>query len=251
MAKKSPAGWIILILVLALPGVIFYFGWVRLREKRVSRRFGARPPLGQVFNSAPPGVRVLNSIPVKLAVPVAQTATQSSAAAKALLTSLPHSSASPQSPQAAVPAGLPASQSRNISNIAKSVSKTPPVSAPSTSVAMSSQNQKLTIPQLKRDPTLSPADRKEIYDILHPKPKPKPKIVHYRPKKKKGPPIESLIDLEGIIFVSPVNAKAIINGNIMKVGELVHGAKIVKIEKKKVTFSYRGRRIIKAMSSKF
>ncbi len=240
MAKKSPVGWLILVLVLALPGLIFYFGWVRLREKRVSRYPGAPPPLGQVFNSAPPGVRVLNSQPLKPLVPPAKTTR------KTLVPSISRLSTSSRTALGGGAHSLPASSNF----VAKLSSATPPALAAAKPATL--QTQEVAVPSLKRDPTLSPADAKEIYDLLHPKPKPKPKpkVVRYRPKKKKGPPIETLIDLEGIIFVSPTNAKAIINGDIMKVGGLVYGAKIVRIEKQKVIFSYHGRQVIKVMSSK-
>ncbi len=241
MARKSPAGWLILVLVLALPGLIFYFGWVRVREKRASRSISVPPSLGQVFNSAPPGTRVLNSRPAKSMAPVIPT-DKFSATAKALPAPVPHPVTSPQ---AATHVKTPLSEPRDLANAGKPVLKTPPVLA---AKPVSVESPKLTVPQLKRDPTLSPTDRKEIYDMLHPRPK--PRVVHRRFKKKRGPPIETLIDLEGIIFVSPANAKAIINGNIMKVGGLVHGAKIIKIEKQKVVFSYHGRRVIKVMSNK-
>lgn len=237
MAKKSPAGWVILLLILALPGLAFYFWWNHLGGSRpVSKKLAKTPPFSRVFNAAPPGTKV--SIPRVLnsqGAPISssQAVGKSKAATKITPAVLARPSAS-----------LPSSKS--LLNSGKTV--VVPPSSVSTLKSAASNSQKIVVPTLKRDPTLSPADRQEIYDLLHPRPK--PRIVRRRIKKKRGPPIESLIDLSGIIFMSPSNAKAIINGNLMKVGQLVHGAKIIKIEKQKVVFSYHGRKVIKVMNSK-
>jgi hypothetical protein len=237
MAKKSPAGWVVLLLVLAIPGLAFYFWWNHLGGNRPApRKLAKTPPFSSVFNAAPPGAEV--SIPRVSSAPLAtvsvpQVLPKSPAVAKTTPAVPAHPSTS-------------SSSSKSLLNSGKTVAATPALAANSESVTQKSH--KLTVPTLKRDPTLSPADRQEIYDLLHPKPK--PKITRQRIKKKKGPPIESLIDLSGIIFMSPSNAKAIINGDLMKVGQLVHGAKIIKIEKQKVIFSYHGRKVVKVMNSK-
>jgi hypothetical protein len=237
MAKKNPAGWVVLLLVLALPGFAFYFWWNHLGGNRPApRKLAKAPPFSRVFNAAPPGTkvsipRVSNSLGAPISGP--QPGAKSPAITKTTPAVLAHPSASSPS-------------SKSLLNSGKAVAATPALAATLKSAAQNSQ--KLTLPNLKRDPTLSPADRQEIYDLLHPKPK--PKIVRRRIKKKRGPPIESLIDLSGIIFMSPSNAKAIINGNLMKVGQMVHGAKIIKIEKQKVVFSYHGRKVIKVMNNK-
>ncbi len=247
MAKKSPAGWVALLLVLALPGLAFYFWWNHLGGNRpVSGKLEKTPPFSSVFNAAPPGVkvsipRVLNSpgAPISSSQPVAKSMAATRATPAVLARPMAHL-------QEASRPSLKPSPSSPLVNAGKAVVASP-VSA-TTLKSAASNSQKLTVPTLKRDPTLSPADRQEIYDLLHPRPK--PKIVRRRVKKKEGPPIESLLDLSGIIFMSPSNAKAIINGNLMKVGQLVHGAKIIKIEKRKVIFSYHGRKVIKVMNGK-
>ena len=247
MAKKSPAGWVVLLLILALPGLAFYFWWNHLGGSRpVSKKLAKTPPFSRVFNAAPPGTKV--SIPRVLnsqGAPISssQAVGKSKAATKITPAVLARPMAHLQ--EASRPSSKP-SPSSPLVNAGKAVVASP-VSV-STLKSAASNSQKIVVPTLKRDPTLSPADRQEIYDLLHPRPK--PRIVRRRIKKKRGPPIESLIDLSGIIFMSPSNAKAIINGNLMKVGELVHGAKIIKIEKQKVVFSYHGRKVIKVMNSK-
>ncbi len=237
MAKKSPAGWVVLMLVLALPGLAFYFWWNHLGgNHNVTQKLAKTQPFSRVFNASPPGTKV--SIPRFSSAPMApasspQASPKSPVVAKTMPAALARPGVSTPSSVSLVNAGKPLTTSSVSAMALKPVAQ---------------NGQKLAVPTLKRDPTLSPTDRQEIYDLLHPKPK--PKIVRRRIKKKKGPPIESLIDLSGIIFMSPSNAKAIINGNLMKVGQMVHGAKIIEIEKQKVIFSYHGRKVIKVMSGK-
>jgi hypothetical protein len=223
MANKSYVGWLIPAAILTLPGFMFYFWWSHVgggarKAASIGKLRGAS--VQGVFNAAPPDAMLSNPISA-----LGQQVPPTPGKQKSLT---PHSNL-PQGekgPRQALAASLAALSAIKKSTVAVSEIPSPP--------------------EIKRDPTLSPEDRREIQDRLAPKFLQRKNASH----KKKGPPIETLIDLEGIVFVSPTNVKAIINGNILRVGQLVNGAKIVNISQNKVIFSYKGRQFVKVINGK-
>lgn len=217
MARKNSSGWLVPAVILTLPCFMFYFWWSHLgRGTRKTALMGQsrKTSVRGLFNAAPPNAKLSNPI---------------SAFKPALATSQPPLPIKKRKPERLL--------ALSPSTLGVSVKK---------SVAVASGIP--DSPKIKRDPTLSPEDRREIKEMSAPKSVPR-KITRRR-SKKKNIPIERLIDLEGIIFVSPANVKAIVNGHIRRPGESVHGAKILSILQQKVIFSYNGRQFVKVMNGK-
>lgn len=63
-----------------------------------------------------------------------------------------------------------------------------------------------------------------------------------KPKAPSEPPIESRLTIQGIIS-TPDHKSAIVNNDVVNVGEVVLGAEVVEITDSAVIFNYKGRRV--------
>jgi hypothetical protein len=238
--KKGSAGWLILVAALAVPGFLFYNWWSNQSaanraelEKRVRNRL---PPGTPMFNSQPAQEKLDNPLgqaEASAAAPAAQASTSSVQAAALPVTA----SSAPvvvEPAPAAVPVPVPV-----------------PADAPAGSVGVAESTE--TFVALARAPTLSPYDmvrieqaslerelrRRELAEGVQ--------VTRKREVRKIERPVENDIDLQGIVSTDE-GQKAIINGEMVAEGELVRGAKIVKITSTAVVFMHRGRRFSKTIS---
>jgi hypothetical protein len=224
---RGGLGWVILVVALAVPGVLFYSWWSHLkadREKSVAAKARGRVPDGGVFQPSP-NVRLVN--------PMAPASSTAALAAPIL------ASVAPVAPVAAVEPAEAAALAAEI--------PAPPAASSGTALG----------PPLKRDPMLSPselarvleeedarrradADLKRIREQAH---------NGSRPRAPKARDPKSLVRLQGIISVDE-GFKAIVNGAVFGAGETVAGTKvkIVKITELTVTFDYLGTRFSKGVS---
>lgn len=226
-SARGGLGWVILVIALAVPGVLFYNWWSHLksdREKTVAAKARGRVPDGGVFQSSP-NAKLVN--PMTPAV-----STETVAAALPASTDAVHGA--PAVAQAATVAAAPAAA----------------VQAPAFSSA--------TVTALKRDPTLSPFDQVRIIeeeeaiakaarDLEDMK---KVKREGRRPKKSRAVDPKTLVNLQGIVSNPDSGFKAIVNDEVLGAGEFVGNTKIkiVKINDLGVTFEYQGKRFSKGVS---
>ena len=224
---RGGLGWVILVVALAVPGVLFYNWWSHLkadREKTVAAKTRGRVPEGGVFQSSP-NAKLVNPM----------TPAVSTAAAVVVADAVP-AAVAPQAAQAVSPA---------------------PVVAPGAEQAPAVSSMTATALPLKRDPTLSPFDqvrlleeeearRKAAQDLLDAS-KPKPR-GGARAKPKVNP--ETMVNLQGIVSNPESGFKAIVNDEVLGAGEFIGSTKIkiVKINDLGVTFDYMGKRFTKGVS---
>ncbi len=243
MAKKNSGAWLLPVVILALPGFMFYFWWSHLGGAHKITPIGKlhKSVIPGLFNAAPPDSTLDNPITSDAHSHLSNVPPVSSKSPKSLSTQ------SVVNKKETRPlGGKPSPPIQKSSGLTSSLNSPGNVAATKNLTKTSGGSSLLPSPQIKRDPTLSPDDRRELRDRLKPK---RFTRAHIKPKKKE-PPIESLLSVQGIIFISPSNVKAIVNGHILRPGELVHGAKIIKILPQKVIFSYKGRQFVKVMNGK-
>lgn len=212
MRGRGAAGWAILVLALAVPGLLFYNWWSRMdREKKRQLNISVRKHTEAApFAGSENKNRLVNPVAAQAAVSTAAAAqTPAEAAAPA---------PSPAQPEAApAPAG--------------------PVAASATAA----------LPDFPaRDPMLSPYDmvrlkRQELEKMMRASELSVKKIVP------EEPPAENNIDLQGIVSAGGVN-KAIVNGEVVGEGDTVEGAVILKISDRSVVFRHKNRKFTKYVS---
>lgn len=218
---RGSLGWVILVVALAVPGVLFYNWWSHLKSERersvAAKARGPIPDTG-VFPSSPNAKLVNPMAPVvSTAVAPAQVSTISPAVAQAV--------------EAATIALPPASTGQ--------------ATAFPTPTAM---------PALKRDPTLSPFDRVRITEEEEAKRRAAEDLENMnrprRPGRRSAVNPKSLVELQGIISTPEGGYKAIANNEVVAVGEYVGNTKvkIVKISDLSVTFIYQGKKFSKGVS---
>ena len=235
-SARGGLGWVILVIALAVPGVLFFNWWSHLkadREKAVAAKARGRVPEGGVFQSSPNA---------KLVNPMAPAASTAAVAAPAA------------APADAAPVAAPS---------APAVASAATIDAPAASSAPAEGGQAAAFAvstaafvPLKRDPTLSPFDlvrileeeearRKAAEDLENAK-----RVRVRGPKKQKAVDPASQINLQGIVSNPDSGFKAIVNDEVLGVGELVGrtGIKIVKITDLGVTFLYQGKKFSKGVS---
>jgi hypothetical protein len=245
---RGGLGWVILVVALAVPGVLFYNWWSHLkaeREKTVAAKARGRVPDGGVFQSSP-NAKLVNPM-----TPVASTGTLAAPPAPAAASATTPALAQPA--QAATIAGTPASGSPSVAAAA--------AAAPAVAVvppALSFSSMTATSQPLKRDPTLSPFDQVRLVEEEEAKRKAADDLAamqaaknnhgKHGPKPPKDP--RTLVDLQGIISNTDSGFKAIVNNEVMSVGEFVIGTriKIIKITDLGVTFDFQGKRFVKGVS---
>jgi len=228
---KGGLGWVILVVALAVPGVLFYNWWSHLkadREKAVAAKARGRVPEGGVFQPSP------NDKLVNPMTPAASTET----ATAALSASTEAAAAVAASPAAAAPAPTP-------EPAAEAPVAAPPAASTATAAAL----------PLKRDPTLSPFDQVRLLEEEEAR-RAAAEALAAAARPKRGSKAKAavnpitLVELMGIISNAESGFKAIVNNEVLGVGEFIGSTKIkvVKITDLGVTFDYKGKRFSKSVS---
>ena len=209
--RKGGLGWLILAAALAVPGILFYSWWSHMkaqREQSMAAKARGRIPEGGVFQATPN--------PSKLVNPIA-------------------SSSSPVTVVEAAEAGT-----------AQAAVTAPPAdSIPTAPLAPTKVAAAAAPPALKRDPMISPFDalrlkeedarRRSAQDQLH------------KYKRPRGGSVESSIEVLGIISGPGGAPKAIVNNDVVGVGQRIGGVRVVRITDTSVTFEYKGKKFTKSV----
>ena len=234
---RGGLGWVILVVALAVPGVLFYNWWSHLkgdREKAVAAKARGRVPDGGVFQSSP-NAKLVNPM-----TPAVSTGTAAPQVAVSTL-SVP---AAAQAATIATPAGATPAVA-----IATPTAATRPADISSATAA--------ALP-LKRDPTMSPYDQVRLTEAEDAKRRAAEDLAAMQAAKaNRGKPRKAvvrdpatLVNLQGIVSNPDSGFKAIVNDEVLGVGELVGSTKvkIIKITDLGVTFSYQGKKFSKGVS---
>jgi hypothetical protein len=243
---RGGLGWVILVIALAVPGVLFYNWWSHLkadREKAVAAKARGRVPEGGVFQSSPNAKLVNPMAPAVSTASAAEPAVVSTGSAPA-----PVAAAAPAAPVAPAASAVP-----DASAATPAAADAAPVSGGQTPAFALSTS---TVVALKRDPTLSPFDLVRILEEEEAKRKAAEDLERAKNVKVRGPRKQRAVDpttqinLQGIVSNPDSGFKAIVNDEVLGVGELVGktGIKIVKISDLGVTFLYQGKKFSKGVS---
>jgi hypothetical protein len=264
-ARRSGLGWVILAAALAVPGFLFYNWWSHLKaehDKGVAAKARSRAAEGSVFQTPPPSARPLGAVNVSTsaAAPGAATApnVMANAAPTAMPNTMPNGNAAPLAKAPLNPApnpigGGPNSGAPAPMNAVSAPSPSAFSAASSTPTASGVAISSAAVLTLSRDPMMSPMDkvrireaeaeaernRQAILDAANNKKR--PHAVHV----KKEPPIESRVELQGIVARPDGDNMAIVNGSTINPGEsfAVDGfsskVKVLKITSSEVTFEYK------------
>jgi len=235
-SARGGLGWVILVVALAVPGVLFYNWWSHLkaeREKSVAAKAHARVPDGGVFQSSP-NAKLVN--PMTPAV-----STDTAAAPVAAAVSAPSAAGDAQ---AAVMTPVPAPAAEPVSAAAA------PAVDPAVSTAPAAAS-------LRRDPTMSPLDAVRIAQEEAAKRQAAEDLANLHAgrqnrgakKVKKKNPADTL-ELQGIISNPESGFKAIVNNEVVGAGEMIGstGIKVIRINDAGVVFEYQGKRFSKGVS---
>lgn len=250
MSTRSSAGWLILLAALAVPGFLFYNWWSRLNaesRRQMTQKVRKRLPDGGVLFSGSPA-------PNKLTNPIAS---QGGAGVSSAPPASPSTAAAAaDGVNAALASGETAAAGVSALQAAPGASG-PPLAAPSApGEPQPPGSASGGLPSglvLSRDPTLSPYDIVRIEQIVLEKmikqQEVKEAVKGQRVKPvKREPPVETTIDLQGIISTSDQGQRAIVNGEMIGEGEFVGQVKVLRITTQGVVFLYKGRRFTKTIS---
>ncbi|OGR49861.1 MAG: hypothetical protein A2X37_11755 [Elusimicrobia bacterium GWA2_66_18] len=230
---KAGLGWLILAAALAVPGFLFFNWWSNLkaeRDRAVSTKARGRIPEGNVFQTAPATRKPVNPL-------AASTAAPATAALKVAPVAPP-----PPADAAAPPAAVPSAPLPAAADVAVS-------SSPAATIV------------LPRDPMLSPLDlvylreaeiakeraRREIEEAN--------RLANRPPVKRVKPPVEKMIELQGIVATPGGVSLAIVNGTTVSSGESFSVAgydgkvRVLKISTMGVTFEHKRRRFMKNVNN--
>jgi hypothetical protein len=245
-SARGGLGWVILVIALAVPGVLFFNWWSHLkadREKAVAAKARGRVPDGGVFQSSP-NVKLVNPM-----TPAVAPANAAPPAAVAVASAPAVGAGAPgvQNAAAVVPGAAPLTPPGTVQTPAPG---TPPIQAPAFSSSTAA-----ALP-LKRDPTLSPFDQVRILEEEEAKRRAAEDLANAKNVKVRGPkpkpPVDpkTLVNLQGIISNTDTGFKAIVNDEVLSAGEFIGKTKIriVKITDLGVTFDYKGKKFSKGVS---
>ncbi|MFA6029046.1 MAG: hypothetical protein WC969_04230 [Elusimicrobiota bacterium] len=266
MSQRSVVGWLILVAALAVPAVLFWNWWGKMKAQspQESARKAAASAFGGLSSQGVPATPLAAGATAQAeAVPAASTGVIPAAqAAQNPPPSSPAPQASavpptaPAAPGAAAlpPAGPAAPPAAPVAG-QNPVPVAPGAAAPAAGQAAARSDVIEYNPSTNRDPTLSPVDikrmaqealqkelsmRQIMEEARRPKDEPK-KVVHNEP------PIETRIQLYGII-ATPNGISALVNDSIVSEGDRILGATVKKITTGTVVFEYRKRTFIKRVS---
>ena len=219
---RGGLGWVILVVALAVPGVLFYNWWSHLkadRDKAVAAKARGRVPDGGVFQTSP-SAKLVNPM-----APVVSTAAAPADASVAVATGV------------ATKDPMPTAQVQEIAGTAPS----PSFSSATVEVA------------LKRDPTLSPYDQVRLMEEEEARRRAAEELEALK-NRKSAPRVvrkidpRTLVELQGIISNPESGFKAIVNNEVVGVGEIVNKVRIVRISDAGVVFDYKGQKFTKTVS---
>lgn len=250
MNERGSAQWLILLLVLAVPGAMFFYWYSNLNaesKRKLEAKVRNRMP-GGVFSEPPKGDKFVN--------PIADSTTASTDTASGLQQS--SGSVAGLTQDAVSP---PSSDPSSIgSNSQLASDPLAALKALDTGAALA-QASPAPAPvaggiAIARDPTLSPYDLIRVEQLAFEKQLKAMEVLNAgkeakeqnRQPKKVEPPIEDSIDLQGIVSTPDGGEKAIVNGEVVGEGEFVGAAKVLRITGSSVIFTHKGRRFSKAIS---
>lgn len=219
---KGFLGWVILAVALAVPAFMFWNWWQAMNQGRLEG--GRRLVSGGVFSAVSSAARLSNPI---------VTSTQTAAVLVSTGTIAPAPTASPEplsgpAPALTAPAAPSAAQAAALST------------APARTAAGGDEAFEYK-PQTSRDPMLSPNDVKRLAKLHFEKDMALRDVkVEVKRPAPSEPPIESRLTLMGIIQ-TPRGTTVIINDRILKVGDSILGARIIRVSSSHVDFSYKNR----------
>ncbi|MDE2142588.1 MAG: hypothetical protein KGJ84_09280 [Elusimicrobia bacterium] len=258
--RRAGLGWLILAAALAVPGFLFYNFYSHLkadREKGVAAKARSRAAEGSVFQTQPASLRVAVVQPSTAAAggtaalpngaPAAPAPRQLPGAppnpAPQPMAAVPAAPVNPTAPAAlnAAPGGAGSSAFRNPGGVAVS-------SAP--------------VLTLSRDPMMSPMDlvrerEAELERERNEEAIRRAREEGNRPHRKavrKEPPIDTRIELQGIIARPDGDNMAIVNGNTVNPGEMISvdgyaaKVKVLRITSSEVTFEYKNKHFKKSVN---
>ncbi len=208
---RGGLGWVILVVALAVPGVLFYNWWSHLkaeREKSVAAKARGRVPDGGVFQSSP-SAKLVNPM-----TPAVSTDT---------------ASAPPAAPVAAVSAAQVAAPTASSMTATAPPLKRDPTLSPFDQVRILEEEE---------------AKRRAAEDLANAS-----KRTH-RDRRVKAVDPKTLVNLQGVVSNAEGGFKAIVNDDVLGAGEFIGTTKIkiIKITDLGVTFEYKGRRFSKGVS---
>jgi len=258
VGARGGLGWVILAAALAVPGFLFYNWWSHLKAERdhsISAK-ASKLAAGGVFQTPPPAAgRLVN--------PMASTAAPAGAPpvlAGTASTSAPAGAApalAAVAPALPGPGGAPGAVPGSALAVAPAAAAalTPASGAAAGAAPAAAMTASTNTITLTRDPMMSPMDlvrlreeqlAKEAQErALAEANKPKPEHVHRAPKQK---PIETKIELQGIVAKADGENLAIINGSTVNPGEsfTVDGykgrVKVLKITSSEIMLEHNGRK---------
>jgi hypothetical protein len=241
-AGRGGLGWVVLAVALAVPGGLFYNWWSGLKAEHdhaISIKASKQAGSG-VFQTSPPQTgHLINPMAASTSAPAgfppAVAAQTAPTAAGAMPTAAGAMPTAPAGTLATTPAG------------------TKPLTMPGTSSAVALSTVSTVV--LSRDPMMSPLDAvrlqeaalaeearlAELAEASKPHPVAKRKI-------KKQAPIETKIELQGIVAKADGDNLAIINGSTINPGESFEvdnykgKVKVLKITSSEVVMAYEGRK---------
>ncbi len=235
---RAVGGWAILAVALAVPGFLFYNWWSHMKaehEKSTSARSSKAKSDKTIFQTSTTS-RLSNPMAPASTPVTPQHTTVKSSPEKAP----PAVTAAPASE--GVPAAMPASSEATL-----------PASAPVETTASEAS------PTLSRDPMMSPMDlvriREEEIRSKEEAERIRRSAQDYNHARNRERPIESAVELQGIIATHGGAPLAIVNGSTVKLGDQIsvpgHAArvKIIKIGSATVTFEYKKKRFNKTVNT--
>lgn len=248
MTTRGSTGWVLLLLALAVPAYMAYNKVSHLKndqKRELEVRVKHRIPDGAMFPGGSGSEKLKNPITGGVAAPLtAALAIPTTAPAVPPATPLPKPQAAAPAPVLAAPAPVleaPRSSAPAVSAPAMATQAQLPVAE-----ASSSTGSILTL----RDPTLSPYDIYQIQqkDLENRLRREEVQTAIVKPRRRREPPIENTIVLQGIVATPDEGNKAIVNGEMVSQGDMVGKVKILKISAQEVTFLYKRRKFKKSVS---
>jgi hypothetical protein len=238
MRAKNSTGWVLLIAVLAVPGVLFYRWYSHLhdaRKQELSLKVRTRLPADGPFSNSQNKDKLVN--------PMAAPATASTAAAAAP----PAEPAQPvsQTPLAPVPVqDLMQSALTGKPDIAAVRTD----SAPAAAAGPAAEDFTLW-----RDPMLSPYDLVRIKQEQEDARRRQEEIRRAsQPRRESRRRAQTdprqLVNLQGIVSGGGSANRAIVNGEVVREGQTISGVKVLRITTRDVTFSYKKKQFTKSVN---
>ncbi|HBA61704.1 MAG TPA: hypothetical protein DCZ92_13010 [Elusimicrobia bacterium] len=221
-------GWMLMLAVLAVPSFLFYNWWEKNKQQSAAESIQSSSPATSVF---PPSEQQVKPQP-------SPSAAQGAAAPSQSAVSLPVMAQSPVSAQAQPSASAPPpSQPAAAAQAPVQPSTSTPAAAQPAAVSTFTQISWYR-PRTTRDPTLSPQDYYKIRQNEQERLQTERDRLAQEARRNRETSVASRIRLQGI-----VGNAAIINGEMYAVGQMIYGAKILKVATDYIIVEHKGKRI--------